>query len=605
MSWRELKRRWWALGYLRQEWRALVVGSTFMVARAGVLLAVPWPLKFIIDNVIFQRRLSHGLVGILPDPIVHRMLLLDLMALAIVALGVSNGLLGYFGNRVFLDTGQRVVFRIRFDLFSHLQRLSLPFHRQNRGGEVMTRLTGDVNQLQDFVAAIGIDILPNALTVMGMAAVMMAIEPRFALIALIAAPMLVFIARSYTSRVREALRKVRRHEGMLAGVTQEILGAIQVVQAFGREEHEDRRFAEHAGESLNASLEANAVQARSGPTMNMAVAVATGLLSWYGAVCVMRGVLSPGDLLIFLAYLRGMASPARQIAKTGRVIGRAVVAFERIGEYRAERPSIIDPPHAQTPRSRVWLVEFRQVNFAYRPDQPVLHDISFNLEVGRTAALVGATGSGKSTIASLIPRFYDPTGGMISINGVDLRALPLDYVRREVALVLQEPMLFQASIWENIAYGREGAGRDEAIDAARAVGVEEIIARLPDGFDTVVNERGQSLSGGQRQCVSIARAMLRDARIVILDEPSSSLDPYSEKQIMGALARLADQRAALVIAHRLTTVMNADEILVLDRGRIVERGAHDGLLDTGGIYASLWRALHDQPSSPPLRLLAQ
>ena len=605
MSWRELKRRWWALGYLRQEWRALVVGSTFMVARAGVLLAVPWPLKFIIDNVIFQRRLSHGLVGILPDPIVHRMLLLDLMALAIVALGVSNGLLGYFGNRVFLDTGQRVVFRIRFDLFSHLQRLSLPFHRKNRGGEVMTRLTGDVNQLQDFVAAIGIDILPNALTVMGMAAVMMAIEPRFALIALIAAPMLVFIARSYTSRVREALRKVRRHEGMLAGVTQEILGAIQVVQAFGREEHEDRRFAEHAGESLNASLEANAVQARSGPTMNMAVAVATGLLSWYGAVCVMRGVLSPGDLLIFLAYLRGMASPARQIAKTGRVIGRAVVAFERIGEYRAERPSIIDPPHAQTPRSRVWLVEFRQVNFAYRPDQPVLHDISFNLEVGRTAALVGATGSGKSTIASLIPRFYDPTGGMISINGVDLRALPLDYVRREVALVLQEPMLFQASIWENIAYGREGAGRDEAIDAARAVGVEEIIARLPDGFDTVVNERGQSLSGGQRQCVSIARAMLRDARIVILDEPSSSLDPYSEKQIMGALARLADQRAALVIAHRLTTVMNADEILVLDRGRIVERGAHDGLLDTGGIYASLWRALHDQPSSPPLRLLAQ
>lgn len=602
---KSLKQRWWALSYLKPEWRALSLGSALMIARAGVLLATPWPLKFIVDNVIFQRRLSHSMAALLPDPITHRMLLLDELAMVTLALGAANAIFGYFGNRLFLDTGQRVVFHIRFDLFSHLQRLSLAFHRSNRAGEIMTRLTGDVKELQDFVAAIGIDVLPNALTIVGMAVVMMIVDVRFALMAMVVAPLLIWLARSYATRLRQALRQVRRHEGALTGVAQEILSAVQVVQAFGREVDEDKRFSEHAGESLKANLRANAIQSQFGPIMNVSIAAATGLLSWYGAASVINGSISPGELLIFLAYFRGMAAPARQVAKTGRAIGRAVVAFERIGEYRALRSDVADSPCAMAPDDRACGLQFDKVEFAYRAGHAVLSDISFVLRPGRTVALVGATGSGKSTIAGLVPRFYDPTAGKVMLDGKDLRELPLQYVRRQIALVLQEPVLFQASVWENIAYGLEGAGREEAIEAAEAVGVADIIERLPDGFETLISERGQTLSGGQRQCVSIARAMLRDAPIVILDEPSSSLDSRSEKQIMAAIERLTNQRAALVIAHRLSTVMKADEILVMERGRIVQRGSHSDLLSDGGTYSMLWQALNEDIPPTPLRLVAQ
>lgn len=605
MNERSVKHSWWALSYLKPEWRALSLGSVLMIARAGVLLAAPWPLKFIVDNVIFQRRLSPGMAALLPDPVAHRMLLLDELALMTLALGAANALFGYFGNRLFLDTGQRVVFRIRFDLFSHLQRLSLAFHRSNRAGEIMTRLTGDVKELQDFVAAIGIDVLPNALTIVGMAAVMMIVEARFAMMALVVAPLLIWIAQSYAARLRHALRHVRKHEGALTGVAQEILSAVQVVQAFGRERYEDRRFAEHASESLKANLKANAVQSQFGPVMNVSIALATGLLSWYGAASVINGSISPGELLIFLAYFRGMASPARQVAKTGRTIGRAIVAFERIGEYRALRSEIADPPRAPAPPGRAREVRFNDVEFAYHSGHPVLKDISFVLEPGKTVALVGATGSGKSTVAGLVPRFYDPTQGEVTLDGKDLRDLPLQHVRRQIALVLQEPVLFQASVWENIAYGLEGAGRDDAVRAAEAVGVADIIERLPNGFETLVSERGQTLSGGQRQCLSIARAMLRDAPIVILDEPSSSLDLRSEKRIMAAIERLIDQRAALVIAHRLSTVTRADEILVMEHGRIVQRGPHSDLLASGGAYSVLWQTLSEDLSPAPLRLVAQ
>ncbi|HVI04484.1 MAG TPA: ABC transporter ATP-binding protein, partial [Sphingomicrobium sp.] len=467
------------------------------------------------------------------------------------------------------------------------------------------RLTGDVKELQDFVAAIGIDVLPNVLTIVGMAVVMMIVDVRFALMAMVVAPLLIWLARSYATRLRQALRHVRRHEGALTGVAQEILSAVQVVQAFGRESDEDRRFAEHAGESLNANLKANAIQSQFGPMMNVSIAAATGLISWYGAASVINGAISPGELLIFLAYFRGMAAPARQIAKTGRTIGRAVVAFERIGEYRALRSNIANSPHAAAPQGRARAVQFDRVEFAYRAGHPVLKDISLVLEPGRTVALVGATGSGKSTVAGLVPRFYDPTAGTVTLDGTDLRELPLQYIRRQIALVLQEPVLFQASVWENIAYGLEGAGRLEAIGAAEAVGVADIIERLPDGFETLVSERGQTLSGGQRQCVSIARAMLRDAPIVILDEPSSSLDSRSEKRIMAAIERLIDHRAALVIAHRLSTVMKADEILVMERGCIVQRGSHSDLVGSGGTYSMLWQAMNEELPPAPLRLVAQ
>lgn len=597
--------RHWLLSYLQPEWRALSAGAATMTARALVLLLLPWPLKFIIDNVIFLRPLPPWLHGVLPDPSAHRMLLLDLLGLVMLALGGLDALLVYLGNRLFLDAGQRVVFAIRFDLFAHLQRLSLAFHRRQRAGELLTRLSGDVKQLQDFITAIGIDLIPHALTILGMATVMLVIDWRYALVALAVAPVLFWIARHYAGRLRQELRQVRSHEGTLSGVAQEILASVQVVQAFAREPYEDDRFTAHADRSLRASLRANAVQAQFAPAMNLAIAAATGAIAWYGAASVIRGVLSPGELLIFLAYLRGIATPARQLAKAGRVFGRAAVAVERIAECRAEQPSITDPAEARVPARCGGRVEFRAVRFGYQPDRPVLHDVSFTLQPGRTVALVGATGSGKSTIAGLIPRFYDPDAGAVLIDGIDLRALRLAWLRRQVTLVLQEPVLFHATIWENIAYGRPGAGRPDAEAAAAAVGIADMIAALPDGFDTLVSERGQSLSGGQRQCIAVARAMLADAPIVILDEPSSSLDAATEQRLMLALQRLTENRAALVIAHRLATVRHADEILVLDHGRIVQRGSHRVLLAEGGVYATLWQALREQDEAAPrLRLVA-
>jgi ATP-binding cassette subfamily B protein len=342
----------WLRGYLRAEWPALSIGSLVMSGRAVVLLLLPWPLKYILDNVIFDRQRPAWWHVVLPHCAQHGMPLLNLLALAMLALGVVDALLVYLGNRIFLNAGQRVVFAIRSDLFAHLQRLSLEFHRRHRGGELMSRLSGDVKQLQDFVATLGIDLLPHALTMAGMACVMFLIDWRYALIALSIAPVLFFIARFYTRRLKKAVRKVREYEGTLWGFTQEILAAVQVVQAFSREAHEDDRFGKHAGKSLAASIQANSVQARYGPSMNMVIAIGTGAIVWYGASQVIRGALTPGDLLVFLAYLRGIATPARQLAKAGRVISRAGVALERIGEYRAEAPSVKDPPGAAVPAAR-------------------------------------------------------------------------------------------------------------------------------------------------------------------------------------------------------------------------------------------------------------
>ena len=584
-----LQRRW-LLAYLVPEWKALCAGAAMMLARAGVLLLLPWPLKVIIDNVIFQRHLNPLLVGVLPDPVGRRMQLLNALGLGMLALGVVDALLVYFGNRLLLDAGQRIVAAIRFDLFAHLQRLSLDFHRRNHGGDLMERLGGDVRQIQDFIAAVGIDLLPHAITVVGMAGVMLFIDWRFAIVVISTGPLLMYIARHFSNRMRNALRQVRTQEATLAAKAQEVLKNVQVVQAFVREDYEDGRYLDEAGKCIDANRCANAIQAKFGPAINLTIAASTGLIAWFGAVSVIRGALSPGELLIFLAYLAAMAAPARQLAKTGRVFGRSVIALERIGECRAERATVADSAAVAAPNDCTGRVEIQNAGFGYQAGSPVLTDISFSMEPGTTVALVGKTGSGKSTIAGLIARFYDCGEGRILFDGRDSRCLPLSFLRRQIALVLQEPLLFHASVWENIAYGRHGAGYAQAVAAARAVGVDDILERLPAGFETVVSEGGKSLSGGQRQCISIARAMLSDAPVVILDEPSSSLDASTEHRLMLALRRLSSNRSALIIAHRLATIVHADQILVLDQGRIVERGHHAELLAAGKVYADLWRA---------------
>jgi ATP-binding cassette subfamily B protein/subfamily B ATP-binding cassette protein MsbA len=591
---------WWLLRYLRPEWPALSAGGAVMIMRAMVLLAIPWPMKGIVDNVIFQHPLDPWLAALLADPRTHRLLLLNELALIMLGLGGLDALLVYAGNRTLLNAGQRVMFAVRFDLFSHLQRLPLAFHRSRRSGDLNLRMSEDVKQLQDFIASLGIDLLPHVVTVLGMAVVMLLLDWRYALLTLAAAPPLVLITVIFSRRLRRAVREVRQHDGTLNGIAQEILACVQVVQAFSREAHEEERFSAQADKSLRAGRAANRIQAQFGAAMGLAIIAVTALITWYGALRVVQGELSTGELLVFLAYLRGFAAPARQLAKTGRVSSRALIAMERIGECRATRSTIVERPDALAPEGPSRRISVREAGFGYRPGHTVLRDISFDLTIGRMVALAGATGSGKTTIASLVARFYDPQSGAVLFDGIDIRDLKLCYVRRQVALVPQEPALFQATIWENIAYGRQGAGREEALAAAREAGLQGFLDRLPDGIDTPVGERGSGLSGGQRQCVAIARALLSEAPVVILDEPTSSLDVMTERQLSAAVARLSRQRAVLIIAHRLSTITRADEILLLDQGRIIERGSHDELRKRAGAYARLWSALqNDQATSLP------
>jgi ATP-binding cassette, subfamily B, bacterial len=579
----------WDLGVYLQPYRlALSTACLAMATKAVVLMLTPWPLKFIIDSVIIHKPLPRWLIGYLPDPFSHRLALLNALGLAMLALGVADAALTYWGNRLLLHTGQRAIFGIRRDLFAHMQRLSLAFHRRQKAGDIMARLGGDIQTLQDFVVSAGTSLFVRLPTIVGTATIMLIVDWRFALVVMSVLPLMLFIMQHYRKLIKRSFRTVRQKEGELWGKVQEVIVNVHVVQAYGRESHEDDRFVEQAEKSLDATIGASELQAQFIPLVGLVMGLATVVAVWYGATRVLARNITTGELLVFLAYLRGMAAPVREFAKMAGVVGKTSVAAERLGEVFAEEAEIRESPNAVIPLSCKGQLQFCSVSFGYHRGDMVLQNISFHAKPGQTVALVGATGAGKSTLVSLVPRFHDPQSGQVMLDGRDLRELSLAFVRSQVALVLQEALVFHGTVWENIAYGLLGAGRDEAIGAAQTVGIHDLIESLPDGYDTLVGERGATLSGGQRQCISIARAMLRNAPIVILDEPTSGLDAFIERRIMEAFRHLTAGRTTLIIAHRLATIARADSILVLDHGRVVQMGTHEQLLANGGRYFDLW-----------------
>lgn len=579
----------WRFRHLLRRYRvSLAAGCFFTLASAMMAVAQPWPLKVIIDNVIHKHALHILGYSLLSRS--SRETILDIAVVAYLIIFAAGALLEYLGNLLVNSSGERMTVDLRAEVFARLQRLSLRFHATQRSGDLITRLMRDIDRVQTVLVQTFSVLLPNLALLGGMVLIMLLIDPWFTLIALAVSPLLFLLIYRYTLRIRQATRRARSREGALAARAGEVLGAIRVVQAFTGEELEDERFSSESSHSLKANLEAVRLQAQFGPLVDVVAAAGVAVVLFLGTHRVMSGTLSLGLLVVFLSYLASLYRPMKQLSRLAFLSGIAVASAERLREVLDAENDVSDRPGARRAPALSGRVEFEGVSFAYA-ETPVLRSIDLEARPGEVVALVGPTGAGKSTLVSLIPRFFDPQEGRVLIDGRDVRDLTLQSLRSQVAFVLQEPLLFEGSVFDNIAYGQPEASETEVLAAARYALVDDFVRHLPDGYATRVSERAASLSGGERQRISIARALVRNAPIVILDEPTSALDPQAEILLIQALRNLMAGRTTFVIAHRMSTISGATQVLVLDRGRVVERGTHEELMRMRmGLYRSFLEA---------------
>jgi ATP-binding cassette, subfamily B, bacterial len=483
--------------------------------------------------------------------------------------------------------GQWVSYDLRMSIYSHIQRLSLAFHDQKRTGDLISRVTDDIDAIQSFIMQGLLGGLINVMTLLGMIAVMFFLNWKFTLIALSIAPVLFVMVYSYTRRIKKASREVRKKEGEITSVVEEVLSSIRVVKAFAREDYEVRRLEQEGLEAVDISMRARSLKAKLTPLVGIVVAIGTGMVLWFGARLVLGGALSAGALVVFILYLGKMYKPMQELSKMTDTYSKAAVGYERIQEILQTHVEVKDAKGARRAPKLKGDIEFKDVSFSYNQQTPTLKNVRLEMKAGQVSALVGPTGAGKTSIISLVPRFYDPDSGVIKIDGIDIRQFQQKSLRHQMSFVLQETVLFHAPLWQNIAYGKPGATRSEIIKAGELANAAEFIEKLPDGYDTVLGERGMTLSGGQRQRIAIARAVIRNTPILILDEPTSGLDSVSEKLVFEALDRLMEGKTVVVIAHRLSTIQRADVIFVVKDGEIVEHGKHEELMKLNGVYAEL------------------
>ncbi len=559
-----------------------------MVGESAANLLEPWPLKLVLDDVLRSHqghesimRHIYGLVG------TDKLAVLKVACLAVLAIALLDGICSFAEKYLTTSVAQWVAYDLRRSIYSHVQKLSLSYHDQKRTGDLISRITDDIDAIQSFIQSSLLTSLVNLLTLVGMVGVMFYLNWRFTLIALSIAPVLAVLVYTYTRRIKKAARAVRKKEGEITSLVEEVLTSMRVVKAFAREDYEVRRLEEESLENVELALRARSLKAKLTPFVGLTVAVGTALVLWFGARMVLAGALTVGSLVVFILYLAKMYKPMQELSKMTDTYSKAVVGYERVQEVLHIDRQIKDLKRAiRAPRFQ-GKIEFEHVSFAYAREIPVLNDVSFSVRPGQLAALVGPTGAGKTTIISLIPRFYDPDSGVVKIDGTDIRRYRQKSVRRQISFVLQDTVLFHSTVWQNIAYGNPEASAGEIIRAAQIANASEFIEKLPQRYDTVLGERGMTLSGGQRQRLAIARAVIRNAPILILDEPTTGLDSESEQLVLEALDRLMEGKTSIVITHRLSTIQRADVIFVIQDGRVAEQGTHKELLRHSGLYAQL------------------
>lgn len=569
-------------------WLAIILLATVIETAMG--LAAPWPLKIVLDNVVGGEQLPGWLrpaASWLPGEGLMRNA--AFAAISAVIIAAFGALASYLDNYYTESVGQWVANDLRVRVYDHLEHLPLAYYDTHPTGNLLSTIVDDIATIQSFASSATLGIFVDLLTIAGMLGLMFWLDWDFALIAVGVAPFLLLFVMRFRKAVKKATREVRRRESDMVGVVQQGLESIRVVNAFGRQELEEEHLAEASRAAVQAALNARRVKSLLSPVVAVTVSFCTAFVLWRGASLVLASAMTAGSLTVFLSYLHKFFKPVQDLAKMSGTIAQAAVGVERVRGILDIDMSIPERPDAREPRRIEGAIEFDRVAFAYDAASPVLKSVSFSIAAGQFVGIVGATGTGKSTVVSLIPRFYDPTAGRILIDGIDVRDYKLQGMRDQIGFVLQDTVLFRGTVRENIAYGRPGASEKEIVEAARLANAHEFIGRMPHGYATQVGERGLTLSGGERQRIGIARTIIRNSPILILDEPTAALDSESEELVIEALERMMKGRTVITIAHRLSTIRDADKIVVLKDGFVAEQGTHAELLAFGGEYALLHR----------------
>lgn len=544
-----------------------------IVLAAAANLYVPWVVKDVIDEVLAERNL----------------MMLNSIAIGIVVVFFFRGIFFYGQTYLMSYIAQKIIIDIREVLYRHLQKLSLSYYEKRKTGTIMSYVTNDVAALQTALVDSMVELVTEGAILIGSLGTMFYLHWKLSLLTLITMPVIAHAMKIFGKRLKQTSFIMQERIADITSVLQESISSVRVVKSFVREDYEIERFKKENYSNFSAQMKNTQIMATLTPVVEFLAALGVMVIIWYGGIEVINGNLTAGALMAFLIYAVNLANPIKRLSRVFGNIQKAMAAAERVFEVLDTKPEITDKPNARPLAKIEGKVSFKEVSFAYKEGETALNNISLEAKAGQMVAIVGPSGAGKTTIANLLPRFYDPTSGAIFVDDTDIRDVTMYSLREQIGIVPQETVLFNGTVYENILYGDLKATEEEVVTATKAANAHDFVMSMPEGYQTQIGERGSSLSGGQRQRLAIARAILKNPRILILDEATSALDTESEKLVQAALDRLMIGRTSFVIAHRLSTILKADMILVMEKGKIVERGTHEELLALGGLYSSLYQ----------------